>query len=67
MDIGDFYYFYLLTSLVVCVCRTSHLYCMFAFTVDLFHFEIFLFLDMAFSFLPRGVSLSFVVKLLWWC
>ena len=45
----------------------SYLYLMFTFTGELIYFVIFLFLVVAFSFLPREVSLTFVVKLVWWC
>ena len=36
------------------------------FTGELFHFVIFLFLVVAFSFPPSEVPLAFVVKLIWW-
>ena len=39
------------------------IYCMFAFTGELSHFLIFLFLVVTFSFLPTEVPLAFVVKM----
>ena len=50
----------------ICVYMISHLYSRFAFTSELSHFIIFLFLIVAFSFPPREVPLAFVIMLVWW-
>ena len=44
-----------------------YLYYMFVFTNELFHFVIFLCIVVAFSFSPREIPLTFVVRLDWWC
>ena len=45
----------------------SYFYFMFAFTSELSHFVIFLFIVVAFYFPPREVPLVVVVRLFWWC
>ena len=51
----------------ICLWTISYIYCMFAFTSELSHLAIFLYLVVAFSFPPKEVPLAFVVKLVWWC
>ena len=58
------YHSCLITSLLT-LWMDSYLYCMFVFTNEPFHLVIFLILVVAFSFLPREVSLTFVVMLVW--
>ena len=51
----------LLVQFHVCIWMMSCLY------QQALPFHIFLFLVVAFSFLPRDMPLAFAVKLVWWC
>ena len=63
-----FYCFCLLTSQLVCMDDfLPLLYVCSLFISELFHFIIFLFLIVAFSFLLRELPLVSAIKLVWWC
>lgn len=59
-----FYYFCLLASLLA-LCMDDFLLLLSVFNSENFHFVVFLFLNVAFSFLPREIPLAFLVKLVW--